>query len=84
MTFRITRLDHQPGTLLRVAGRLEQQGLAELERSCRESVLPLTIDLSELTHADKKAVVTLSQLATEGAHLVGASPYLAMLLDSAE
>ncbi len=81
MNFRITRMPDQTGNVVRVTGNLGKDGIAELERYCDWSELPLTIDCSELIDADFAVACFLAKLVVRGAEIEGASPYLAMLLD---
>lgn len=81
MTFRITRLDAPGGTLVKVDGWLEADGIAELERVCAEpSAGRLTVDLGDLRQADASALDLLRRAAARGTRLVNCSPYLALLL----
>jgi hypothetical protein len=56
-------------------------GIAELERYCDWSELPFTIDCRELIYADVKVACLLAKQVVRGTKIIGASPYLAMLLD---
>ena len=64
------------GTVLRPEGRLESEGVAELERVARSSERPLSIDLSQLYSADEAGIAMLQEIAAEGAELVGARPLI--------
>lgn len=68
-------------TVIAVDGRLVGEGALQLEQACRDARRPLVLDLAHLAAADDTGVVTLRRLAREGAHLLGASPYMALLLD---
>jgi hypothetical protein len=67
-------------TVIRVDGRLAGDGVGELERTCSTARRPLVLDLAYLTTADDTGIVALRRLAVQGAHLVGASPYVTLLL----
>ncbi|MEA3276080.1 MAG: hypothetical protein U9Q81_12460 [Pseudomonadota bacterium] len=82
MTFRITRTVGENGTLLRVDGRLNRDGLGELERASETAIKPLTIDLAGLRFADDAALAALRRLEKAGARLIGASQYLELRLKS--
>lgn len=58
---------------------------AELMRVCEGCDIPVVIDLSDMTFADDEGAEILKKLRAGGAMLVGARPYLAMVLtDEAE
>jgi hypothetical protein len=82
MAFRITRVPGDDGDLVRIAGRLASEGLGELQQVLDGANLPLSIDLGELQSADSAALSLLQRLESDGVRLVGASPYLRMLLSS--
>jgi hypothetical protein len=48
MTFRITRVDEQRRTILKLDGWLQADGLAELERTCGDLSARLTLYLRGL------------------------------------
>jgi ABC-type transporter Mla MlaB component len=81
MTFRITSIPADDGETLRIAGRLEGEGLTELDRAVAAAARPLTIDLSDLQHADAEALALLAQLEGAGARLARATQYLRLRLD---
>lgn len=80
MALRLTVTPKEDLTVIRVDGRLIGDGVAELDRACGAARRPLVLDLTHLATADAAAVVTLRRLAGDGAHLLGASPYIALLL----
>ena len=55
MSLRITRIEGNQGTLLRVDGRLEAESLNELEQACEEAQPPLTLNLEGLLWIDDRA-----------------------------
>jgi hypothetical protein len=72
----------EPGrAVVRVHGRLAEGAVQELQRVCREATGALVLDVTYLLSADDMGLATLRGLATDGAHLVGVSPYLALLLE---
>jgi len=80
MPLRLTVSAREDLTVIRVDGRLAGDGIAELERAYRTARRPLVLDLAHLATADDAGVLVLRRLAGEGVHLVGMSPYLALLL----
>jgi ABC-type transporter Mla MlaB component len=68
--------------VLRLEGWLEGEAVPELERVVRSGSGPLRLDLSELRSADTAGLAVLRALRAAGASLVGASPYIRLLLGS--
>jgi len=83
MTLRITPAGSGPSATLKVDGRLTSEEVAELRHACDRVEGRLTLDLSGLQSADRQGVSALQELRTKGAELIGASPYLQLLLDRA-
>jgi hypothetical protein len=69
-------------TVFRLEGWLEGEAVAELERVALESAGPIRLDLSGLRSADAAGLNALRALRATGATLVGASPYIRLLLGS--
>lgn len=67
-----------------LAGRLERDQAPELVRLCDEAPGPVRLDLVDLVSADATGVETLCRLRSRGAELVGASPYIAMQLETSQ
>lgn len=65
---------------LRLEGWLEGEAVAELEKVVGEGSGPLRLDLSELRSADRAGITALRAIRAAGASLVGASPYIRLLL----
>ena len=84
MSLRITRIEGDQGTLLRVDGRLEAESLNELEQACEEAQSPLTLNLEGLLWIDDRAAETLRRLMAGGTVVTGASPYVALRLKNKE
>ena len=83
MTLRIdVALGADPPTIV-LSGRLSGAEVAELERTAAEAGLPLCIDLRQLVNADAEGRRSLCRQKGRGASLVGASPYIELLLESA-
>jgi anti-anti-sigma regulatory factor len=67
--------------VVRLEGWLEGEVVAELESVVSGESGPLRLDLSELRSADKAGLDALRALRAAGAALVGASPYIRLLLE---
>ncbi len=78
---RIDVTEQAGGASLRVAGRLEESSARELLELCHRRTGALLIDLEDLVSADCAAIETLQNLRAAGANVVGASPYITMLLN---
>ena len=68
--------------VVRLEGWLEGEAVAELERVVSGGSGLLRLDLSELRSADTAGLDALRALRAAGASLVGASPYIRLLLGS--
>ena len=77
---------HQQGsnTVVRIAGRLEEDHLAELQQHCAVNEEKLAIDVSEVRGADSESIRWMHAVAERGAAITGPSPYIALLLKRAE
>ena len=80
MGYRIEIQKSDGATVLQVAGILGGRGLSELEKLCRESLGPLCLDLANLQSVDAEGIRLIQQLELQGVALLGASPYLRLLL----
>jgi len=80
LALRLTVAEAADLTAIRVDGRLANDGVAELDGVCRTARRPLVLDLTHLTGGSDAGVALLRRLAGEGVHLLGASPYVALLL----
>ena len=80
MALRVTVATKDDSTTVHVDGRLSARDVSELGRVVRDVEGPVVLDLSNLQSADDTGVATLRTLAGQGAQLVGASPYIALLL----
>jgi hypothetical protein len=67
--------------VIRVDGRLVADGVLGLAEACRIARRPLVLDLTHLATTDDAGIVALRRLTSEGVHLLGASPYIGLLLD---
>ena len=79
LTARIDVADGAAGASIRVSGRLDEATARELVTLCSHKA-GVRLDLGELLSADRAAVEALRGLQADGAHIVGASHYIAMLL----
>ena len=68
--------------ILRLAGRLTVEQVADLFRVCAEPG-PLEVDLDELISADVAGIEALQRIRARGAQLVGVPGYLQLKIDSA-
>mgnify|MGYP001828703294 FL=1 len=82
MTLRITRVEAEEGTLMRVDGRLEDDSVTELERACAGVQLPLTLSLEGVRWVDDRALEALRLLIANGAVVTNASPYVSLRMKS--
>lgn len=80
MTLRLTVTAREDLTVIRVDGRLAGDGVLQLEQACQAARRPVVLDLTHLATADDTGVVTLRRLAGDGAHLLGLTPYITLLL----
>lgn len=80
MLLRLTTTEIGDQVVVRIAGRLAKEGLEALERACRRVTGALVLDLGDLIGVDDCGVAALRRLSSEGARLVNASPYVALLL----
>ena len=81
MTLRIIPIGPGPPATMKLDGRLTGEAVLELRRVCEGVKGPLVLDLTDLQFADRHGVSTLRELRAQGAELIGASPYLQLLLD---
>jgi ABC-type transporter Mla MlaB component len=65
---------------VRIEGWLEGEAVAELERFIEGGSGALRLDLSELRSADTAGLTVLRAHRAAGASIVGASPYIKLLL----
>jgi hypothetical protein len=68
---------------VRISGRLDGAAARELWETCLRQKGVVTLDLRDLTSADPEAIETLRGLRYRGGRIVGASPYVRLLLGSA-
>ena len=81
MELRLTVTRRARSTVVHVDGRLTTVNLKDLEGLINAVQGQTIVDLSNLLSTDDAGVATLRTLAGKGARLVGASPYIALLLN---
>ena len=64
------------GSVVRIAGQLTVELLAEVERSCLSAELPVLIDASGLQGSDEDGLALLARLRDGGVRVEGLSEYL--------
>ena len=69
------------GTKVSVAGKLEERHLVELQQHCAAAATAIILELSELKSADKVAIRWLGTRVAGGDEVLGASPYVKLLLE---
>jgi ABC-type transporter Mla MlaB component len=82
MCIRITKTVDSEATVLHVAGALTSEETGVLSNEFRNVDGPVVLELSELKSADAAGVAMLQEIASLGAELRGASPYIELLLRS--
>jgi hypothetical protein len=73
-------LSHCELTVIHVAGELGGVAVAELKRVCRGTAGPLALDLANLRSSDADGVQFIRELITQGATLLGVTPYIELLV----
>ena len=81
MVVRIALRRDDSRTNVSVAGKLEEKHLAELREQCSAVATKLVFDLSDLKNADKAAIRWLGERHARGDEILGASPYIRLLLE---
>ena len=81
MPFRITARRDATGHAVQIDGRLDADGVAELERLVTELAGPVRLELAELRSADEAGVKALRTLRDRGTPLIGVSHYLRLLME---
>ncbi len=83
MTLKIGVIDDARPRTVALHGRLDVESLAAFAAVAAGLVPGTRCDLTELKSADDVGVVVLAHLRERGVELVGASPYLELLLEHA-
>ena len=68
--------------VVRLEGSLEADVVSELEHVICQGSWPVRLELSELRSVDAAGLAALRRLRAAGAPIVGASPYIRLLLGS--
>lgn len=84
MTLRLVMQTEKAGVSLALHGWLTGPEVAEFERVVGAAALPLRIDLANLVGADASGILALNTQRDRGARLANASPYISILLKSAD
>jgi ABC-type transporter Mla MlaB component len=82
MTIYISCSSDSGTRIVRIEGWLEGEAVAELARVIEGGSRALRLDLSELRSADKAGLAALRAHRAAGGSIVGASPYIKLLLGS--
>jgi len=69
-------------SVVELHGWLSGPEIAEFKAACGEKALPLRIELENLAGASAQGILALREQRSRGARLVGASPYIDLLLRS--
>ena len=80
IVLRITKTVKDSIVTIKVDGRLAADETEVFVEACEGHRGPLVVDLSDLHFADDAGVGALRQLKAQGAHIVGARPYLSLQL----
>jgi hypothetical protein len=80
VTVRITVVQDGATARLTLAGQLVGEDSAELLRVCETLPAPQTLELGGLQFVDREAARVLRDLQARGVVLVGASPYIRLVL----
>jgi len=81
------RIDHTYSgseTVVHIAGHLAGVAVQEFQDMCDSFEEPFVVDLSSLLFADDEGINALRAIIDRGAQVLGASPFVELLLDHAE
>lgn len=81
MTLRIFAEAQDRRAVISLHGWLSVAEVSELERVADEAQSPVTIDLAQLVGVDADGLQALRRQQERGARLVGASPFVVLLLE---
>ncbi len=71
-----------PEDVVRLSGRLTEDGVIHLEKVCYSIRKRFVLDLSDLLFADEAGIKAIQELKVNGAEHRGATPFIQMLLDN--
>ena len=77
MEFRADAITIHGQPVIRLAGRLHHDHVAEVVSLCGENPEHMRIDLKDLISSDFEGIEVLRKLRAKGAELYGASPFIA-------
>lgn len=80
MTLQIVSARVEGESRIQLHGRLSGPEIAEFQTACAAERPPLRIDLENLAGASADGILALKEQRARGARLVGASPYIELLL----
>ena len=80
MTLQIVCVRVEGEARVELHGRLAGPEIAEFQVACAAQTAPLHIDLENLSGASADGILALKEQRARGARLVGASPYIELLL----
>jgi hypothetical protein len=80
VTLHIVCVRAQGEARIELHGRLSASEIAEFQTACASQSPPLRIDLENLSGASADGILALKEQRARGARLVGASPYIELLL----
>lgn len=82
MTLQIVSRTAAGESVVELHGWLSGPEIAEFQAACGAEPLPLRIELENLAGASADGILALKEQRSRGARLVGASPYIDLLLRS--
>ena len=80
MAIRIAVKPLEAGTLVKIDGELDAEGVSEVDAVCGSARPPIVLDLTELRMLDSAGEACLRRLIDGGATVDAAAPYLRMRL----
>ena len=80
MTLQIVYRTNEGEGMVELHGWLGKPEVVEFHKVCASTPLPFRVDLTNLTSASADGILALKEQRARGARLVGASPYIALLL----
>jgi ABC-type transporter Mla MlaB component len=76
VTFKIDRSSEKQKTILRLSGRIDPEGVLELQRELEGVTDNVALDLKEVTRVDVEAVRFLGACVVQGIELRNCPPYI--------
>ena len=78
---RVTSRRTETETVIQIDGVLRSEFLEELGKAVSDAEPPVTLDLSHLQTVDSESTEALVKMAKDAAEVIGASPYIRLLLE---